>query len=227
MFSSLDRADIVLKPTDGRKQYVQTDHRTPEEMEEEPELSVLFALVRVLNPKRMAEKGEPEPVVLYEAMHRPPDFLCRAIRAAGGRLSVGRNPQPVPDAGTPPLEEVIESAFTGLAPRVAAEHGVELSLTGLEVVERNLAGTAPDAEEDEFAYWSAVLKLGTFAGELIRAAKGGRWVVVDTGTLPLALTTTYEGSEATVNPLGKAVKRFANGEEDSVAFMVELIRRRP
>jgi len=41
MFSSLDSIDIVLKPgTDGRQRYVQTDHRTAEEIEEEPELSV-------------------------------------------------------------------------------------------------------------------------------------------------------------------------------------------
>jgi hypothetical protein len=226
MFSSLDRADIVLKPTDGRKHFVQTDHRTAAEVEEEPELSVLFALVRVLNPKRMAEKGDPEPVVLYETMHQPPEFLCRAIAAAGGRLSVARNPQPAP-AGTPPLEEIVESAFTGLARRVAADYGIELSPQGLEVVERDLADTAEDPEEDEFAYWSAVLKLGTFAGELIRASNGGRWVVADTGTLPFALTTTYQGAEATVNPLGKAIKRFANGEEDSVAFLVETVRRRP
>jgi hypothetical protein len=35
VFSSLDRADIVLKPgADGRQQYVQTDHRTAEEVEQ-------------------------------------------------------------------------------------------------------------------------------------------------------------------------------------------------
>src|SRR5262249_33669450 len=159
--------------------------------------------------------GDPEPVVLYEALHQPPEFLLRAIRAAGGTLSVGRTPQPVPDeAGGPPLETIVESAFTDLARRGAAGYGVELNSTGAEVVERTLAETAADPEEDEFAYWSAVLKLGAFAGELIRASNGGRWVVVDTGSLPFALSTTYQGSEATVNPLGKAVKRFANGEGD-------------
>ena len=29
--------------------------------------------------------------------------------------------------------------------------------------------------------------------------------------------------EATVNPLGKAIKRFANGEEDSVPLLIDLI----
>jgi hypothetical protein len=65
VFSSLDRVDIVLKPgPDGRKQFVQTDHRTAQEIEQEPELSVLFALIRILNPRRMADAGSPEPVVI-------------------------------------------------------------------------------------------------------------------------------------------------------------------
>jgi hypothetical protein len=55
-------------------------------------------------------------------------------------------------------------------------------------------------------------------------SNGGRWEVVATGTLPLALTTTFRGSPATVNPLGKAIKRFANGEEDSLVPLVQLLR---
>src|SRR3954471_22529324 len=113
MFSSLDRADIVLKPgADGRQQYVQTDHRTPEEVEQEPELSVLFAVVRILNPKRAAAlegQGALEPAVTYSAQDGPPEFLRRAIRAAGGLLTVGSGTRPEPDEGgaRPSLEEVL------------------------------------------------------------------------------------------------------------------------
>lgn len=98
---------------------------------------------------------------------------------------------------------------------------------GLAAVERALAESAGDPEEDEFAYWSAVVKLGGFGGEVIRASNGGRWVVVDSGTLPFALSTRFRGGEATVNPLGKAVKRFANGEEDSLTALVGLVRSQP
>jgi hypothetical protein len=229
VFSSLDRADIVLKPgADGRQQYAQTDHRAPEEMEQDPELSTLFALVRVLNPKRMAGAGSPEAVVLYAAQHRPPEFLRRAIRAAGGLLTLGSSSQTEPDeGGAPPLEEVLGSAFTNLARAVAAEHNVAVDPSGLEVVERALAGAAGNPEEDELAYWSAVVKLGGFAGEVIRASNGGRWVVVESGTLPFALSATFRGEQATVNPLGKAIKRFTNGEEDSLVFLVNVIRSQP
>jgi hypothetical protein len=229
VFSSLDRVDIVLKPgPDGRPRYVQTDHRTAAEIEGEPELSVLFALVRILNPRRMAEAGSPEPLVIYSAQERPPEFLRRAIHAAGGSLVVGDDLQPVPgDAEPDALEEVIESAFARLARAVAAEHRVSLTPEGLGAVERALAEVAGDPEGDEVAYWSAVVKLGSFGGEMIRASNGGRWMVVDSGTLPFALSARFQGEEATVNPLGKAIKRFANGEEDSLVALVNVIRSQP
>jgi hypothetical protein len=228
VFSSLDRIDIVLKEVEGRKQFVQTDHRTAGEVEEEPELSVLFALIRILNPKRMAEPGTPEPVVMYAARERPPEFLRKAIRAAGGLITLGPGTQPEPDEGdTPPLDEVIQSAFLNMARAVAAEYRVRLTPAGLAAVERALAGSAGDPEGDEIGYWSAVVKLGSFGGEVIRASNGGRWLVVATGSLPFALSTRFRGEEATVNPLGKAIKRFAHGEEDSVLSLVNLIRSQP
>jgi len=229
VFSSLDRADIVLKSgPDGRGQFVQTDHRTADEIEQERELSSLFALIRVLNPKRMGEPGSLEPVVLYSAQERPPEFLRRVIHAAGGRLVVGDSLEPEAWDGQPlPLEEVVESAFADLAQVVAAEYGVAVDMGGLKSIEDKLAESAGDLEEDEFAYWSAVLKLGCFGGEVIRAANGGRWTVTDSGTLPLSLMTRFEGGEATVNPLGKAIKRFNDGEGDSLVPLVGLILSRP
>jgi len=59
---------------------------------------------------------------------------------------------------------------------------------------------------------------------LIRASNGGRWTITDSGSLPFALTTRFRGEEATVNPLGKAIKRFTNGEEDSLVALVNVIR---
>lgn len=229
MFSSLDRIDIVFAPKgDDRPHYLQTDHRTAEEIAQEPALSVLFAMVRVLNPKRMAQAGSPKPVVLYSAQQPPPAFLREAIRVAGGQLVLGASLEPEPEEGeAPSLEEILGAAFADLARAVAVEHGVELSLDGLAMVERALAETAGDPEEDEFAYWSAVMKLGSFGGELIRASNGGRWQVVPSGSLPFALSTGFRGEQATVNPLGKAIKRFANGEEDSLGPLVSYLRSQP
>lgn len=58
MFSSPGRIDIVLDAGPGGVQrYVQTDHRTVEELERAPARSVLFALERVLSPERMVPAG--------------------------------------------------------------------------------------------------------------------------------------------------------------------------
>lgn len=228
MFSSLNRVDIVANDKDGRRLLVQTDHRTAAEIAEEPELSVAFALVRVLNPKRMTEPDEPEPTVVYSTIDPPPDFLRVTIRAAGGLFMIGEVPTLVPDDSEPRalLDEVIQSAFGKLAVAVAKQYDLDYTPSAVARLEATFADP-PDAEEAEIEYWSAVLKLGAFSGEVIRKSIGGNWVQTNTGTLPFALSTTFRGESATVNPLGKAIKLFENGEEDSVALLVRLITGSP
>lgn len=259
MYASLDRIDIVMQRDDGRKEYWQTDHRTAEEVERQRPLSILFALVRILNPRR---GDEADPVMVYSAAHPPPEFLLQALRAAGALLTVGDElePKPVPGPareaeasgtllgramgaarsllgvggaakreadGTASLDEIIQDAFSSLAHEAAARHGVPLTFNGLQAVEAALAETSPNDGEDETAYWTAVFELGAMGGELIRATNGGRWVQVDTGSLPFALSTRFRGGPATVNPLGKAIKRFADGADESVAALVRVTRDNP
>jgi hypothetical protein len=226
MYSSLDRVDVVTTEPDGQGRYFQTDHREADEIEANPDLSVLFALVRVLNAKRMVEPGEPEPIVTYVSQNPPPEFLRQAVRAAGGECLIHGEDQTEQDEDEPPLlADVIASAFAGLARSVAEEFGVDLSIQGLETVEKALAETAGDPEENEVDYWTAVVKLGTFGGEVIRASNGGQWKVVETGTLPFALETKFRnGGSPKVNPLAKAIKRFANGDEDTLIFLVQMIQ---
>jgi hypothetical protein len=117
VFLSLDRVDIVLKPgPDGGPRCVQTDYRIAAEIEQEPDISVIFAIIRVLNSKRIVEPGSPEPVVICSSPERPPTSSSGAIRAAGGHLVVGDLQQLLSDPGEPAaLEEIVESAFTNLA----------------------------------------------------------------------------------------------------------------
>lgn len=258
MFSSLDRIDIVAQRKDGVKEYWQSDHRTAEEIEQTRAISTLFALTRLLNPRRGEDDG-PRAVVIYSAAEPPPEFLRQAIRAAGARLSIGDGLElePEPDAappsggggflsralrglfggdnpapsaaaaGSPSLDDILQDAFARLAREVAAEHGVALDVEGLRAVESALGAKELDAEMDETAYWTAVFQLGAFGGELIRASNGGRWKQTDMGTLPFALDTRFRGGEATVNPLGKAIKFLADGEGDSVVALVQVVQREP
>jgi hypothetical protein len=223
MYSSLDRVDAAIRGKGGQLQYMQTDHRSAKEIEAEPELSVLFALTRILNPKRMPHKGRQAPAVVYVAMQPPPEFLREAIRASGGHLMIGLDGQIEAGLGEgPSLEKVIQDGFSGLALAVAREFHVSMDLSGLGAVEAALVRKAKTQEEDEIAYWSAVFKLGSFAGELIRGKKGGNWGIVETGSLPFALSTKYQEKDAIVNPLGKAIKRLAHGEEESLVSFVRV-----
>jgi hypothetical protein len=228
MYSSLDRADIEVKnpSEDGRRMFVQTDHRTTDEIQEQPELSTIFALIRILNPKQIVEDGSPEPIVIYSAQERPPEFLQRVIYAAGGQLTLGGINETEAFNGEPaPLIEVVESAFTNLARSIANEYQVSLTLEGLETVESKLAEVAGDPEENEIAYWSAVVKLGCFGGELIRSSIGGNWVVAD-GALAFALSLQFaNGDEVMTYPLDKAIKRFSNGVEDTLVYLAEVLFR--
>ena len=118
MYSSLDKMDIVAKDRDGRELAFQTDHREAHEIEEEPEISVLFALTRVIGPRQaMASQGTPLGGVVYSVQHEPPAFLVEALASVGAVLEItgGARRTLAPVEVTP--EVVAERAFTGLAAR--------------------------------------------------------------------------------------------------------------
>jgi hypothetical protein len=229
MFSSLDRADIAMKsPVDGTVEFVQTDHRSAKELEKDRELSTLFLLIRILHPKRMVEPGSPAPIVSCLFTERPPEFIREVVSSAGGRIILSQELTPDDDLPAPrPLDQLLMEAFRALAATVAEEFSTSLTIEGLGIVEKQISQEFEPLDENEIAYWSAIVKLGTFAGELIRQANGGHWIRVETGTLPLALATSFRGEPATVNPLGKAIKFFDNGPEDSLVSLVELVTSHP
>jgi hypothetical protein len=228
MFSSLDKIDIVLEGKDGRTRYVQTDHRTAQEVEAQAASSTLMALVRVLNPMRAPSAGGQPPLVEYFALNMTPvpAFLRQAVQAAGGIVRVANDgpPEP-PDATAQPLDVVVQRAFADMARDAETMLRVSPSLAGVQQAEARLAAAVPPKTDNEIAYWTAVLWLGSLAGEVLRATNGGRWVQTGMGSLPFALETSFRGGAATINPLGKAIKRFANGEGDSVAVLIESATR--
>ncbi|HYF61430.1 MAG TPA: hypothetical protein VD886_01365 [Herpetosiphonaceae bacterium] len=228
MYASLDRVDIMSEGEGGRPWYIQTDHRAADEIEQTAELSTVFALLRILNARRLADSRGEDPLLLYVMTSPPPAFLSQAIAAAGGRVQIGRGaPEQLP-ANVPALDELLQAAFAALAQRTADDNGVPVSIDGLADVETALAADPISAEEDEIAYWTTVVSLGALGGEVIRAANGGRWAAGGRGTLPVALSTSFNGDEKSlVNPLGKAIKLLANGEEDSLVYLVRLVTSKP
>jgi hypothetical protein len=209
VFSTLDRIDIVTKPKDsGRPGYVLTDHRTAEEMQAEPELTVLFALVRVAAASAMGE-AEGGADVSYVCRSAPPAFLHEAVAAAGGSLSVEGARQAPPTAPRS-VADLADEALRGLAERVARREQTTLDAELLNRLEDETLEARPKQEDDELAFWSRMLELAAVCGELLRSKTGGRWGEPHdrNGIFPFAFVV----GQATFNVADKARRFLEQGE---------------
>lgn len=213
MFASLDRVDAEMGRQNGQRHFMQTDHRGPHEIEAARELSIVFALSRVLGPRHVENT---EAQVIYFLPSRPPEFLIEAVVSAGGRVYVGENARSCSDitgslrARPRPVEQILNEAMTALARRTAAEKRLSLDWDGLERFEQELLGVwghgddeievdldGEDEDEDDDddgeekrdadggeARWTRIIQLASFAGEMLRQGANGRWLVkTDSGEL--------------------------------------------
>ncbi len=220
MYSSLERADFMVQHKDGMSIYVQTDHRTAADIESEPDLSTAFAIIRVLYPTRTGRQQGTPFKVHYTLNEPPPEFLHQAIASAGGLLMIDQKETAY--QGQPmDLLQLLNGSLSNLGRAVAQRHGKSLSTEGLKEIEGVYLANRSDPEEDEVAYYTAIVELGAFAGEVMRGLRGGGWNATDEeiGTIPVV----YDCGPMSVNFLGKAIKYFENGQEDSLAYMVTSV----
>lgn len=213
MFSSLDRVDLAYAGPDGRVRWLQSDHRRPAQIEAEAELSLLYALIRLLDPRRSFPADAPQPVLEYRCQHMPPMFLRAAIASAGAELYVDG---PVAFDGPAPDPETLAGlAFAALAARVERERGVARDLDGLARLEREQS--ALELAADEVAYWRAVVGLAAVTGEVLRARIGGHWRLRDDGTFPLVLIVDDRPS---LDPLGAAIDLVDGADPAALTTLV-------
>lgn len=218
MYSSLDRIDIVAE-NEGQKLYVQTDHRDANEIDAEPELSILFLVTRLLNPTRMAEPG----VIRYAAAYEPPTAFKHVLALGGAELEImGENAQ-VPRLEGPrmTLAEVADEAFGELARRVAAREQRALDESLLEYLEKEAYAQGWNQEDDEIGYWTAIVELAAVTGELIRARHGGHWIADDRdmATIPFVFNTD---NGALINVAGKSERFVSEGPNESPRQLLVL-----
>ena len=235
MYSSIKRVDIVAEE-DGVEVCIQTDHREPSEMEEDAELSVLFALIRTLLPRRFATDGKPMPVVRYAALQGASRAVAEAVASTGAQLEsmASGNPERIPfDGPVRAPAEIADAAMTGLAHRVLLREGLPLSAEGLATFESRIqdAGLDPDDDEDEIEAWTAVLELAAVTGEAIRRQHGGHWVLTeealgpnpqgitaaDFGLLPFAFA--HDNGHVS-NAANKAVRAMTEPGQSTVQLLV-------
>jgi len=222
MFSSLDRIDLVtLDPATGKKAFHQTDHRSAAEVQQEAEISTLFALTRVLNARQLGEQ-EGGVRVLYVCFERPPDLLQRAVVAAGGRLQIS-DQDLIYEGVLDTSEDLADEAFRKLARRVLRARELPLEESTLVALERDYLG-APGPEDDEIGHWTRVVELAAVAGELLRSKCGGRWIEVQgMATLPFIFHLAPGGDASPrINAVGRAERFLKNGERDSLVHLLRM-----
>jgi len=218
MYSSLQKpADIMAQFRDGRSLYLLTDHRPFAEVGSDIDLSVAFALIRTMNAVRFARSRGGYYRVAYAALERPPERMVQAIVSAGGVLEVDHVEQPYMGSAANPTA-LIDEALRGLGQADAARTGRPLTLEGLKALEGEYATWGPRLEVDEVAYWSSVMHLGAFAGEVFRGAKGGSWAVTD--RFNLGIPVIYVCGPQVLFLLSTVTKFLDSPQTESVEFSV-------
>lgn len=192
MYYDLDRIDVIAGPY-----RIQTDDRTRAEIEQEPELSVLFALSRVrsarlLRPEEIAAMpaSSPHKPIIYGA-YDVPAFLAKAVAAAGGVIQdPDTNVQYAPPCPVETMSELADRAFAGLAERARRRLAAPDLIAALRTLENETLASPPmhdetagpnvDADDDDRRhYWARVCELSALAGEILRSRHGGAWTEIE------------------------------------------------
>ena len=230
MYKSITKIDIVCKNPKGGEVYIQTDHRTPEEITQEEQMSALLAILRILSPRLYAHLNSIPCEVQYHLDLLPPLSLQRAIAAAGGTLHVGPPGETTEIILEPtPLVPFMNQTFADLAKRVCAEQKIACDVNGLEQLEALFFTQtgAPLAYDKDFydGGWEALLSLAAVAGEILRNPAKGQWESAENfnfSTFPLMFSVQFGENDASLNLLGKAQKFLTNGEGDAVSALVKM-----
>ncbi len=195
------------------------DERKAAAMMRVPSLSVLIAIARILNARRVLDtryggKGE----VRYAAAASPPPPLLDAIVRAGASVSDGSGERVTVPAAPAGLSAVIDHTFAELAHHVRTGSMSPDMGTALRATEAARRKAPLDREANPAGYWTAVLELAALAGELSRG-KGGRWV--ETTELPVPFAIRFPGGE--VAAPAKLAQRIVEGGDPLESMTTEAL----
>ena len=218
MYSSLHKIDVTASTPNGPL-YVQTDHRSADEIAAEPEISTLFALTRILLARAYgAKQPGPAPTIVYASIGEVPDFLIEVLASAGARLTVGDSTEHRELAAVDIAPATLaDRAFAGLAARVQRRVGLTDPAAALKALETETLAEPPDAEDDEITYWTRVLELAAVVAEVIRARRGGHWIESESAEIPFGFDCPNAG---TLLPTNRAQRFIEDGEQESMFHLL-------
>jgi hypothetical protein len=217
VYCSLDKIDISLK-IEGRPVAMQTDHRDAAEIAAEPDLSVLFAMARVINARsHLARAGVPDGSVHYLVFHEPPPVLIEALGAVGCTLELrDRSKTELGPPSADLVSQLADHSFSALARRAAARVGTTDLAIALRMLEDQTLADPP-SRDDEPAYWTRVLDLAALAGELLRAKYQGQWTVSEHALVPFGFQLSSTTGDSTVLfPTNRAQRVVEDGPGESL-----------
>ena len=215
VYCSIDRIDLATR-VHGQPVAIQTDHRSREQIEAEPELSVLCAMARVLNARdHLAEDGHRDAAVHYVVPDDAPEILRDALAAVGAKIDrVGTCIEELGPASRDAVETIADRAFADLARRAAHRVGTRDLAMALRMLE-DQTFAAPPERTDEPLYWQRVLELAALAGELLRAkyphAPG--WVQTDRAMVPFGFGID---AQTIMFPTNRAQRVIEDGADESL-----------
>jgi hypothetical protein len=231
VYCSIDKIDLAAR-VDGKPIAVQTDHRGRDEIEAEPELSVLFAMARIVNARsQLADDGHPTAAVHYVVTEDPPALLREALTAAGGTIERADKRLTLEKLG-PPSESAVgmlaDRCMTALARRAATRVGSRDLAIALRMLEDQTFANPPNRDDEE-RYWRRVLELAALAGELLRAKYPGRWIQTDRALVPFGFQLTTAGEPTVMFPTNRAQRVIEDGPDESLFKLLmaaeETLRR--
>ncbi|CAN5117441.1 hypothetical protein BH11MYX1_BH11MYX1_06070 [soil metagenome] len=218
MYCSIDKIDLAAR-VDGKPIAIQTDHRTAAEIDLAPELSVLFAMARILNARaQLADDGHRHAAVHYVLGTKPPEVLREALVATGAKLERSDRKMALEALGLGSVAAtgaLADRMFAQLAKRAAGNVGVRDLAMALRMLEQQTTTNPPD-RSDEVAYWTRVLELAALAGELLRAKYAGRWIQTERALVPFG----FEVGTSVVFPTNRAQRVI---EDVGAASLFELL----
>ena len=221
MYSSLERVDIVLKDDNGTTVHAQTDHRSAEQVAAAPEISILFAIARVLNARRNAPRRLR---VAYFARCEPPAFLKQVLAALGAELFVDQQHRAL--NGRPaPVDPLLNEQLAALAERTRIAHGLGDDFASVERFARSV-GATPPPEEDEAAHWTRIFELAASAGRVLARGSSARWRIEEKKELVPFVFRVELPNDSFELDLMAASKRAVSGSPEPLLEMLASATKR-
>jgi hypothetical protein len=190
MWARVHKIDRIRPQPGGGAIILVEDERSASAMSRLPSLSIIIAIARVLNARRVldtryAGKGE----VRYAANASLPSFLFEAVVRAGAGTSDRAGDKLIAPAQPSGVAAILDVAFSDLAHQTRGHVGAADMAAALRKVEAARRSAPLDRERHPALYWPAVFELAALAGELFRP-RGGRWIETADMPVPFAVKLT-------------------------------------